>query len=997
LNPGFLVSETPITPELLRQALAHVPAGLPRDEWARVGMAIKAEYPDGTGLNLFDAWSASDGDRYDKKAVHSTWRSIKAGGGVGVATLLHLAKEHGFTLPKAGQAPAAPTAAELAERERQRAERQRQEQADTEARHAAAAADALAKWEAASEAGASPYLVRKGVQAHGVRFAPGGLLLVPLRDAAGMLWNLQRIAPEKPASGAPEKLFLKGGRKSGLWHMLGSSLGDLDTAPSVLLIAEGYATAATLHQATGHPVAVAFDAGNLVHVARALRKAHPAALLVVCGDDDRDTEAQSGTNPGRMKANAAAQAVRGLVVFPEGLPDGGSDFNDLAAHVGGAAGLDAVRGFVQSAIEAHAGQQQADQDAKQAKARGRAGPAPANGASGPPVPPGAPPAAPPGAPASPPDKPAPDLDRFMVVDNGVFHRGVDKDGEPTKPEWVCSRLDVEALTRDQDGHGWGYLLNFADPLGRPKQWAMPARMLAGDGGEYRATLLNMGLRIATSPRARNLLTQYIQTRTPDDYATCTDRVGWHGRAFVLPHETIGDDAERIVFQSENAQENTFRVKGAAEQWRDRVAALCAGNSRLVFAVACAFAGPLLRPGGVESGGFHFRGDSSSGKTTALKVAASVYGGPSYLQRWRTTDNALEAIVAQHCDGLLILDELAQVDPKTAGECAYMLANEQSKARSTRSGAARARLSWRLLFLSAGELGLADHMAEGMKRTRTGQEVRMADIPADAGQGLGAFENLHGLDGGAAFSRQVVGQAGTVYGAPGRAWLQWLTEHADGLRARIREAAGRLAGQIVPEGASGQVERVGARFALVGAAGELATTAGLTGWAVGESERAARACFNAWLAARGGIGNGEVTAMLRQVRRFLEAHGEGRFTWWHRAADDHSGKTLQRAGFRRMLNDRGEPIKTNNEHKAEYGERMPAIHGEKVSVEYFVLAEVFKSEVCQGFDGQAVAAVLAEHGCLVVKEKGRHSVKERLPGLGLARCYCITPHIFELDL
>lgn len=990
--------ETHITPELLRQALAYVPASLPRDEWARVGMAIKDEYPDGTGFDLFDAWSASDADRYDKAGVRSTWRSIKAGGGVGVATLLHLAKEHGFTLPKAGQAPAAPTPAELAERDRQRAERQRQEQADTEARHAAAAADALVQWEAASEAGASPYLVRKGVQAHGVRFAPGGWLLVPLRDAAGKLWNLQRIAPEKSPNGAPEKLFLKGGRKSGLWHMLGDVGTPVDAAPTVLLIAEGYATAATLYEATGHPVAVAFDAGNLQHVARALRKTHPAALLVVCGDDDRDTETQSGTNPGRMKASAAAQAVRGLVVLPEGLPDGGSDFNDLHQHVGGAAGLDAVRGLVQAAIDAHMAQQQAAQDAKQARAKGRAGPAPTNGASGPPVPPGAPPTSPPGAPASPPDKPAPEWDRFMVVDEGVFHRGVDKDGEPTKPEWVCSRLDVEALTRDQDGHGWGYLLNFADPLSRPKQWAMPARMLAGDGGEYRATLLNMGLRIATSPRARNLLTQYIQTRAPDDYATCTDRVGWHGRAFVLPHETIGDEAERVVFQSESAQPNTFSVKGTPEQWRQRVAALCAGNSRLVFAVAAALAGPLLRPAGMEGGGFHVRGDGSTGKSTTQVVAASVYGKPErFKQSWKSTDNALEGIAAQHNDCLLILDEVGEVDPKIIGDIAYMLGNGQGKARASRTGTPRTRLAWCLLFLSSGEKSLADHMQEGGKRTRAGQETRMAEIPADAGKGMGAFEKLHGHEGGANFSRHLVGQAASVYGATGRAWLQWLTENADGLKARIREAAGRLAGQIVPEAASGQVERVGARFALVGAAGELATAAGLTGWAVGESERAARACFNAWLAARGGIGNGEVTAMLRQVRRFLEAHGEGRFTWWHRAADDHNSKTLHRAGLRRMLNDRGEPIKTNADHQADYGERMPAAFGEGVSVEYFVLSEVFKGEVCQGFDAQAVAAVLAEHDCLVVKEKGRHSVKERLPGVGLARCYRINANIFELDL
>jgi putative DNA primase/helicase len=94
--------------------------------------------------------------------------------------------------------------------------------------------------------------------------------------------------------------------------------------------------------------------------------------------------------------------------------------------------------------------------------------------------------------------------------------------------------------------------------------------------------------------------------------------------------------------------------------------------------------------------------------------------------------------------------------------------------------------------------------------------------------------------------------------------------------RHSQRIGALAQSMIPKDCSGQVERVGARFALVGAAGEMATAAGLTGWPTGESERAARACFNAWLAARGGIGNGEVVAMLRQVRRFLELNAEGRF-------------------------------------------------------------------------------------------------------------------------
>jgi len=528
---------------------------------------------------------------------------------------------------------------------------------------------------------------------------------------------------------------------------------------------------------------------------------------------------------------------------------------------------------------------------------------------------------------------------------------------------------------------------------------MPARMLSADGGEYRATLLNMGLRIATTPRARNLLTQYLQSRAPEEFASCTDRIGWHGRAAVLPRETVtsGTDTERIVFQSDAPIENTFRTKGTPEQWRGYVGAMCVGNSRLAFAVACAFAGPLLRPAGMESGGFHYRGDSSSGKTTALKLAASVYGGANYLQRWRATDNALEAIAAQHCDGLLIVDELAQIDPKVAGECAYMLANGQGKARANRTGTPRARQVWLLLFLSAGELGLADHMAEGQKRARVGQEVRMVDIAADAGAGLGAFENLHTAPNGAAFAKHVTQQAQAVYGATGRAWLQWCCDNADTLKASIRTSAAKIAARLIPPNASGQVERVGARFALVGAAGELATAAGLTGWPVGESERAAAACFNAWRAARGGDGNGEILAMLRQVRRFLELHAEGRFAMWHRGSDDHAPKTLQRAGVRRMLNAEGEPVKTNSQFGAEYGDRMPAALGEGVSFEFFILAETFRTELCQGFDFKAVARVLLDHGCLA-PDKGRtFDCKPRLPGVGLTWCYCIKPAIFELDL
>ena len=330
-----------LTTETIRAALLCIPADLPRDEWAKIGMALKSELGD-AGFDLFDAWSQS-GANYKATATRETWRSVKAGGRVTIGTLLHTAKANGFQLDttNANTGPTPEQRETQAQARTDRAERDQREQAERDETHRHAAAEAVRLWGEAAIDGESPYLLRKGVQGYGVRYAPGGWLLVPMRDASGELWNVQRIAPAKPADG-PDKLFLKGGRKSELLHWC----GEPANAPA-LLMAEGYATAASIHEATGRPVAAAFDAGNLVHVARALRKQHPAALMVLCADDDRDTKRKTGKNPGRDKASEVAKAVRGVVVVPASLPEGGSDFNDMHAH----AGLDAVRECIENAIQ----------------------------------------------------------------------------------------------------------------------------------------------------------------------------------------------------------------------------------------------------------------------------------------------------------------------------------------------------------------------------------------------------------------------------------------------------------------------------------------------------------------------------------------------------------------------------------------------------------------------------------------------------------------------
>lgn len=182
------------------------------------------------------------------------------------------------------------------------------------------------------------YLVTKRVRAHGLRIYKG-TLVVPVIDPAGAICSLQFIG----ASGS--KRFLKGGRIEGGSFLVGS-------ATDPLCIAEGYATAASIHEATGYAVTVAFHAANLMTVAQDVRCRYPAATIIVCADDDRATDG----NPGRRGATAAARAVRGLLAAPASADDSPSvsiDFNDVYRRLGAAA----VRARIEEAAapdDAHA-------------------------------------------------------------------------------------------------------------------------------------------------------------------------------------------------------------------------------------------------------------------------------------------------------------------------------------------------------------------------------------------------------------------------------------------------------------------------------------------------------------------------------------------------------------------------------------------------------------------------------------------------------------------
>ena len=211
-----------------------------------------------------------------------------------------------------------------------------QREADKAQRQQEAAVVALKRWEAAVPAAADhPYLMRKGIQAHGIK-AESESLLVPLRDVSTTLHSLQAIGPEG------DKRFQLDGRIKGCYFAIGKPKG-------LLIVCEGFATGASIHEASGHAVACAMNAGNLLEVAQALHRKYPQLRLMLAADDDWKTDG----NPGLTKAREAAQAVGALLALPrfDGLRDDkATDFNDLHRSEG----LEAVRACIEAAMTVQA-------------------------------------------------------------------------------------------------------------------------------------------------------------------------------------------------------------------------------------------------------------------------------------------------------------------------------------------------------------------------------------------------------------------------------------------------------------------------------------------------------------------------------------------------------------------------------------------------------------------------------------------------------------------
>ena len=453
-------------------------------------------------------------------------------------------------------------------------------------------------------------------------------------------------------------------------------------------------------------------------------------------------------------------------------------------------------------------------------------------------------------------------------EEGVFYVGMTKEGLPLPEKKICSYLNVISKTAGEEGNH-GILIEWTEHKGNRainQRLAIPRKHMLGDGLDFLRELEDKGVVIQVSQEKKVL--EYLRSFETDRFINSVDTVGWNGDedspVFVTPTRIYGADTESYIYQPEHKPNHRMGEAGTLEEWQNSVSANAVGNSRLVFAISAAFAGSLLNLASsmVDGGGFHFHGESSTGKSTALAVAASIWGRggkvenpKTFINKWAATAVSIEITASLHNDLCLLLDEIGECDEKQAAKIPYMLGNGAGKGRGSKAITNRPIHTFRLMFLSSGEHTLEEHLKKKGISVVAGQELRMLNVHADAGRGMGVVEELHGLSNSGELVQRFIQATTQYYGVAGNVWLEYITEHANQLRETVPQEIRRFKESVVPAAATGQVQRAANRFALVAIAGELATQSGITGWNEGEATRAAICCFNDWLSDFGG-GDGE---------------------------------------------------------------------------------------------------------------------------------------------
>lgn len=463
--------------------------------------------------------------------------------------------------------------------------------------------------------------------------------------------------------------------------------------------------------------------------------------------------------------------------------------------------------------------------------------------------------------------------------------------------WTCfngncsSRLGgpiiAMALAHDEAKKNWQRVIYMHDRDGNDRHLYVPEQHFSLAPQKVIAALIGAGFEIRPD-RGGQIVRDLGQTSVAKRLVVVT-RPGWQGQHYVGSGGTIGPRLARMPVLAGSVGAAPLVEMERLEHWQGTIGRYAEGNSRLVAALGIALGGIAIGLFEAQPGiGLHLRGLSSLGKTTALRVAASVFGPANReIQSWSATDSGLETLAVRHHHRALMLDELAQVRPEAAAQAAYLLANGSGRQRANGSGRALPTAQWQLTFLSSGEISLEEKVAErsGAPLMREGQAVRLIDLPAEAGCGHGIYENLHGHISGAALSDALNRATEASMDDIAVKYARAIADDIEQARAFLISEREFFVRKHLPAEADGIVGRVYSNFGFLAAATELATQKGILPWSRGSGHTGIDVCAQAWFAA---WGNRSDTSETLAVARAWLAAKVGTLTPWQVAAKDAAG-------------------------------------------------------------------------------------------------------------
>ncbi|MCF6764706.1 DUF927 domain-containing protein [Thiotrichales bacterium 19S3-7] len=764
--------------EKIASALNYLSADCSRCEWVEIAMAIKSEIDSEVGFSLFEQWSRSS-DKYHQKDTYNAWQSIDANGKVNIATLYYRAKENGWC----------DEVNKKTEKVSEVITKVNTHLGDKEIQYQKMAIIAEKIYQSAKGASNDyPYLKKKGALTHGVKilnedvnaFACGfGKKGHLIIPLFNIKGSMLSLLSILPSkkNAQPDKCLMRGAKKSGCFYPIGNYQKD-----KPIIVSEGFATASSIYQATGLYTIMGVDAGNLKPVVDSLSGLYPENKIIIACDND---QYKSSKNTGIEQAKKAAQSKANVsLIIPEfkSTVSKPTDFNDL--HL--LEGLSVVREQIIGAT--------------------------------------------------------------TIIPKGYFYakgRLYYQDESDETPLYLADELKVTADIKDHDNQGYGMRLNWYDKYHQKHAWSMPSKLLAARGFEpIEQELRDGGLNISDSPDAKRYLKRFLNHIQPRQCLTSVYKTGWYNQSYVLADKVYNQPKELpyVFSQSAATTLKSSSIKGDLENWQKEVSRYAIDNPLMILAISFGFVGPLLNRMGMDNFGLHLYGSSSTGKTTLASVLASIWGDQDFIKRWRVTTNGLEAMAVKHNDGLLILDEIAQVNGHEVDQIAYMLGNGSGKARANRKGNSKKIETFRLAYFSTGELSIVEKIKESGKRVPAGAQMRFIDI--NINQKYGVFDNLHGFQSGGDLSNHLKESSRKYYGIAIDAFLTELTNDLDYWKSEVTEFMDDFIAEFkekYEKPVPNQVQRVLNFFALIAAAGQIATMMQITGWSFSKDKGNAGVC------------------------------------------------------------------------------------------------------------------------------------------------------------